>query len=474
MKYIRHITLVLFASAMLTANMQAGASTAQADDPVSWREQYAYSVGMASYPYVFPYFYMPQLRWMWITQPRDPVNTPYMAINHFWHATHLVNANYRDGGALNNDALYSTAWVNVSEEPVILSHPDMGERYFTFELAGFDSDNFVHVGQRTTGSAAGHFAIVGPDYKGELPAGVQAIVPATTSWVLIAGRTMVDGEQDLPNVLALQKQYRLTPLSYWGKPDAELPASHDIWAPYKPKQDPLANWRTINRAMTESPPPKNESALLDLLAEVHIGPGQDLDALDEDSKRGLARAARDGHKMMLAGRADLAGGTTVNGWRRSPEHGGRLGKNGLYMVRGMTNFRGIVANDAAEAKYFGAYRDSNGEFLDASQASFELTFPKGQEPPADAFWSLTLYDESTNVVDNPLDRYSIGDRTPGIRHNKDGSLTIYIQSESPGGEKESNWLPAPAGRFTMTLRVYRPQQPVIDGSWKPPVLTLKE
>jgi hypothetical protein len=302
---------------------------------------------------------------------------------------------------------------------------------------------------------------------------VQALPAATTPWILIAGRTLVDGDKDLPNVLALQQQYRLTPLSYWGKPEAELPASHDIWAPYKARQDPLASWRTINRAMTESPPPGNERALLDLLAEVHIGPGQNLDTLDEESKRGLARAARDAHKMMIQARTDLAGGSIVNGWRRGPENAGRLGKNGEYMVRGITNFKGIVANDPVEAKYFQALKDKSGKPLDASKGSYELNFPKGKEPPADAFWSVTLYDHSTNLVDNPLDRYSIGDRTPGFKHNKDGSLTIYIQSESPGADKESNWLPAPEGRFNLSLRVYRPQPAVLDGSWMPPVLKQK-
>lgn len=462
---------IVIAAAVLILTESALAKPASIESPVSWREQYAYSVGMASYPYVFPYFYMSQLRWMWITQARDPVNTPYMPINRFWHATHLINAKYQGGGALNIDTLYSTAWVNVSDEPIILSHPDMGDRYFTFQLAGFDSDNFAYAGQRATGSAAGHFAIVGPNFKGKLPQGVTALPATTTSWVLIGGRTMVDGEKDLPKVLALQKQYHLTPLSAWGKPESEQPVpSHDIWRPYKAKQDPLANWRTINRAMTENPPLKNESALLNLLAEVHIGPGQDLDSLDADSKRGLARAARDAHKMMLDARDDLKGGTTVNGWRRSPEHGGRMGKNGQYFVRGVTNFRGILANDPEETIYFGAYKDILERPLDASQYSYEITYAKGEEPPVDAFWSLALYEMNTNVFDNFLNRYAIGDRTQGLKRNDDGSLTIYIQSESPGSDKEPNWLPAPGGRFTMTMRAYLPQQPVIDGSWKPPVL----
>jgi hypothetical protein len=469
MKFIRQITFVLIA---LVISIET--ATAQPKDPVPWREEYAYSLGMAAYSYTFPYLYMSQLRWMWTTQPRDPLNIPYMALNHFWHATHLTNAEYRDGGSPNNDTLYSTAWVNVSEEPVILSHPDMGDRYFTFQLADYTADNFAYVGQRATGSAAGHFAIVGPDFKGKLPAGVLALPPAPLPWVLIAGRTLVDGEQDLPNVHALQKQYRLTPLSYWGKPESELPASRDIWAPYSPKLDPLASWRTINRAMTESPPLESESAILALLAEVHIGPGQDIDTLDEDSKRGLARAAKDAHQLLIRMRADPPGGSYVNGWRRGPEYAGRRGPVGKYLERGVSNFKGIIGNDPVEAKYFQVRKDKNGEFLNGSRDSYELTFPRGTEPPADAFWSITMYDKSTNLVDNPLDRYSIGDRTPGLKHNRDGSLTIYIQAESPGEGRESNWLPASDDQFTITLRIYRPQPPVLDGSWKPPALAIRE
>ena len=474
MKAIRQFPFVLVALVMLTDSALAKPNAARPEDPLSWREQYAYSMGMAAYPYVFPYLNMPKLRWMWTTQPRDPLNTPYMAINHFWHATRLSNAEYRDGGSPNNDTLYSTAWVNVGEEPVILSHPDMGDRYFTFQLAGFDADNFGYVGQRATGSAAGHFAIVGPNFKGELPPGVQALPPAPMPWVLIAGRTLVDGEQDLPNVHALQKQYRLTPLSYWGKPEAELPVSHDIWAPYSNKQDPLASWRTINRAMTESPPPQDESALLDFLAEVHIGPGQDLDTLDEESKRGLARAAKDAHQMLIRMRKDPPGGSYVNGWRRGPEYAGHKGTVGEYLDRGISNFKGIVGNDQVEAKYYQVRTDKNGKFLDGSRHVYELTFPEGEEPPADAFWSITIYDDTTNLVDNPLDRYSLGDRTPGVKRNRDGSLTIYIQFQSPGANKVSNWLPAPDGQFMISLRIYRPQQVVLDGSWTPPALTLRE
>lgn len=175
--------------------------TGRMDD---WRGEYAYTLGEQAFVYGFPYIYNARLRHDWVTRPRNPATIPYAPVNHFWHAERLLDATYRDGGCPNNDTLYSTAWVYLGDEPVILSHPDMGERYFTFELVGITSDNFDYVGQRTTGSDAGGFALVGPGWKGKLPAGVRHVKKAPSPWVLILGRTLVDGPDDVPRVRALQ------------------------------------------------------------------------------------------------------------------------------------------------------------------------------------------------------------------------------------------------------------------------------
>ncbi|MBW2368249.1 MAG: DUF1254 domain-containing protein [Deltaproteobacteria bacterium] len=436
-----------------------------------WREQYAYALGKGVFPYVFPYFYSAQLRWMWTNTPRDPKNIPYAPINHFWHADHLADHKYRDGGTPNNDVIYSVAWVNVGKEPIILSHPDMGVRYFSFHFTKFSSDILDVVSNRATGGAAGHFALVHKDFNGRLPEGVTVLETAQTPWFLLLVRTMVNGSEDLPYVQALQKQYRLTPLSYWDKPEATLPVSRETWRPYRAKEDPLAHWKTINRAMTENIPPEYERALLNLLATVNIGPGQDVDALDEDSKQGLARAAREGMKMMVMARASLPGGDIINGWRRNPAVAGRMGEAGIYLTRGVVqSFKGISASVREEARYFATYKDCEGNALRGDKASYQLTFKAGEEPPVDAFWSLTMYGIDANLVANPINRYSIGDRTPGFKRNDDGSLTIYIQHESPGKDKESNWLPAPNDRFTMTFRAYGPRAEINNGQWVMPEL----
>ena len=463
MKFFGQIFWAAFFTVALMQNAQS-----EPEEEVSWREQYAYSVGMAAYPYTLPYLFNSQLRWMWTNLERNPERFPYAAINHFYHAPKLTDASYRDGGGPNNDTVYSTAWIHVKDEPIILSHPDMADRNFSFHFTEYTSDLIDVVSQRATGSAAGHFAIVPKGFTGKLPDGVKRLNTATTPWILLLGRTMVDGQQDMPNVAQLQKHFRLTPLSYWGKPVDTLPESRDVWAPYKAKLDPLASWRTINRAMTENPPPESEASLLKFLAQVHIGPGQDLDALDDDSKRGLARAARDGHAMAGRARSDLPGGTKVNGWRRNPDATGRMGAAGLFFERGiMQSTKGISPNYPEEGRYFNRSISAEGDLMDASKADYRLTFPEGKLPPVDAFWSITMYGLDANLVDNPIDRYSIGDRTPDLKYNADGSLTLYMQHESPGKDKASNWLPAPNGNFYVSIRTYRPRDEITNGSWAP-------
>ena len=447
--------------------MLAGTTLAEPKEEVSWQEQYAYSMGMAAYPYTLPYLFNSQLRWMWTNLKRDPDRFPYAAINHFYHAPKLTDASYRDGGGPNNDTVYSAAWIHVTE-PIILSHPDMGERNFSFHFTEFTSDLIDVVSQRATGAAEGHFAMVPQGFEGQLPPGVRKLNTATTPWILLLGRTMVNGTQDMSNVAALQKQFLLTPLSSWGKPVDSLPASRDVWAPYKNKQDPLASWRTINRAMTENPPPKSEAALLSFLAQVHIGPGQELDTLDDDSKRGLTRAARDGHKMAVRARSDLPGGTTVNGWRRSPDSTGSMGQAGLYFERGiMQSFKGISPNFPKEGRYFNRSKSAEGTLMDASQFDYRLTFPAGKLPPVDAFWSITMYGLDANLVDNPINRYSIGNRSSDLKYAADGSLTLLLQHESPGADKEGNWLPSPDRHFYVSIRTYRPKEAISNGSWVP-------
>lgn len=242
---------ILLAATLFALTPTARAQSAQ---PTDWRESYSYTLGVQAYVYGFPWVYLPQLRWLWVTQPTDLEHTPYAPINQFWHARSLASAEYRSGGSPNNDTLYSMAWLDVSNEPLILTVPEVGERYYTMEIASMDSDNFAYVGKRTTGTKAGHYAIVGPGWQGTLPDGVKALPASRTPWVLVLGRTLVDGPNDLAAVHAIQDRYRLTPLGLWSKPDVKVADNRNVWRPFDGKADPLADWKTMNRAMTEKPP----------------------------------------------------------------------------------------------------------------------------------------------------------------------------------------------------------------------------
>ncbi|MET8942070.1 DUF1254 domain-containing protein [Streptomyces sp. NPDC004542] len=433
-----------------------------------WRREYAYTLGEQAFVYGFPYIYNAGLRHRWVTRKPDTDTTPYAAVNHFWHAQQLFDASDREGLAPNNDTLYSFAWVDLSEEPVVLSHPEMGDRYFTFELVGITSDNYDYVGQRATGPHAGHFALVGPGWEGDLPEGVRRTATAPSPWVLIVGRTLVAGEDDLADVHALQRQYRLAPLHLFGKEGVPLPESRDVLEPVDAARDPLGPWKTLNAMLAENPPPRHHEVLLQQFAEIGVGPGLDVEAQPESVKQSLIRAASTGAAMLEQQLLSGEWAQVVNGWRYPPPRMGRFGDDFLKRAAEQS-FVGVAANDPEEAVYLAAFHDANGDKL--STGRYELRFEPGGLPPVDAFWSLTVYAEDKNLVPNPIGRYSIGDRTPGLLADEDGSLTIHLQPDSPGPAREPNWLPTPEdGIWFIALRMYLPRPEVIDAQWAcPPV-----
>jgi hypothetical protein len=441
-------------------------------DAFDWQEEYAYGVGITAFVYGFPYVYGAQTRYKWVTQPQDPEHVPYSAVGQFWHAPGVLDATYQDGGCPNNDTMYSVSWVDLGAEPVVLSHPDMGERYFSFELSGMSSDNFDYVGARTTGSRAGHFLIAGPGWTGDVPDGVTATMPSPTPWILCLGRTLVDGVDDVPNVRAIQGQYALTPLSLWGQEDPDVPERRDVLVPISATADPLGPWKTLNAVLAENPPPDHHAIMLRQFAGLGIGRGLDVDAQPDGIKKGLARAAVAGLKILQAQFLSGVWATVVNGWRYPPPNEGRAGDD--FLVRAADqSLAGIVANDPAEAVYLVNMQDASGEAF-SSDSRYELHFDGEDLPPVDAFWSLTMYKADMNLVPNPANRYAIGDRTAGLVRNDDGGVTIYIQREPPAEDRAPNWLPCPdTGTWFVILRMYQPATEVIDATWKCPGIERK-
>ena len=453
--------------------------TAPATD---WREDYAYNLGVQAYVFSFPWVYLTKLRYQFVAAPKpEGFSGIDMAFNHFYHFRNLVTPAYQAGGSPNNDTLYSLTWLDLSKEPVILSHPDLGDRYFTFEIASMSSDNFAYIGKRTTGGKAGNYLLAGPGWKGTLPEGVQmpaqsdgtrlANLPAQspTANVFIIGRTAVKGPDDIKLVNQIQDQYSLTPLSLWGKKDAKLPASRTAWKPYDKTTDPLADWKTINRSMSENPPLEQNALMLKQFTTIGIGPGLDVEKMDDAIKRGLARAAKSGFEI-LSGASQSGIGKKINGWSFTPNTMGSAGYTGDFFTRGAIQcLAGVISNDPEEAVYPLTQIDVDGDQLTGAQ-KYTMTFSSGNLPKVDGFWSLTLYDAKHNVVANPINRYAIGSNAGGYQMGSDGSLTLYIQNASPGKDKEANWLPTPDGEFSLVFRTYLPAKEIVDQTWQIPGL----
>ncbi|WP_182912023.1 DUF1254 domain-containing protein [Sphingomonas cavernae] len=441
-----------------------------------WREEYAYTLGAQAYIYAFPLVYLSKLRYDW-TNVSD--SSFFASLNHFHHKRVLSNhINYTSGGSPNQDTLYSWGWLDLRQGPVVLTHPEMGNRYFTFEIADMFSDNFAYVGKRTTGGAAGAFAILSPGWDGELPSDILGSFQSPTRFALVFGRTLVKDEKDVAAVNALQDGYHMIPLALWGQSDPQVPEGRDVFKPYDSAHDPLADWKTINSAWSENPLPKDrDTELVRLFGEIGIGPdftAESVDALPEPTRQGLARAAATTRPMldaMIATGAYKA--KLLNGWMYPPRTFGRAGLHGDFVVRASGQcLGGIISNDAEEAVYLPAFNDVGGDPLVGGRR-YAIRFGADELPPVDQFWSITMYGRDHNFVPNDTMRYSIGDRTPDLAKAADGSLSIYIQPNPPTDPAErANWLPSPRqGSFHLVLRTYGPKQPIIDQVWVPPAVT---
>lgn len=439
---------------------------------INWKEEHAYTLGVQAYLYLYPWLYLPEIRYEWIGED--------MALNQFHSNKTLVDASYRNGGSPNNDTQYSIAFLDLRNGPVVVSHPDLGERYFTFEIASMTSDNFAYIGTRTTGNKAGDFLIAGPGWDGKIPNGLKlptqskgtkamglpAISP--TPFALLIGRTAVKDLGELEKVNALIDTYSIQPLANWLKDEPFIAKDKNVWKPFDRNSDPLADWKTINKALEENPPLEQNRSIILLFKTIGIGPGIDVTKQDSLILKGLARAANDGRVFVNKAIQGGAFGTTINGWSFPKNTIGSAGYLDDLFTRAMQCLGGIIANDPEEAMYPNTFFDSEGNFLDGSN-NYTITFQEDNLPQVSQFWSLTLYDETFNYTDNPLNKYNISSLRDKFSVSDDGTITFYIQHESPGEDKESNWLPAPAsGKIFLILRAYGPGENLLNQTWKIP------
>lgn len=379
----------------------------------------------------------------------------------------------------NSDTPYSLAWLDLRAEPIVLSVPAVDpKRYYSVMLCDGNTYNYGYIGSRATGSDAGDYMVVGPDWKGATPPGIRKLFRSSTQFTLAAYRTQLFDVADLDNVKKVQAGYQVRTLSAYLGQSAPPPAPAIDFPKFDKELVKLNFFEFLDFALQFAPEQPNEKDIRARLASIGIGPGKTFNFKDLslEDKAEILLGMKAGDRKVDA--AVAAAGKAVNGWRVSSLFGDSAFYNGDWMKRAAGARGGIYGNDAEEATYPLTRSDGDGKTLDGSANNYVLTFPAGQLPPVNAFWSLTMYDGKTQLlIENPINRYLINSpMLPSLKTNADGSLTLYIQNKSPGADKESNWLPAPSGPIYLVMRLYWPKTsppsilPVGDGSWQPPAL----
>lgn len=432
-----------------------------------WRESWAYLIGMQAYAYGFPAIYYTKLRFGMVRQPQGVINT---SLNRLFHVPRLSDHNDQYGGSPMRDAIYSVAWLDLRAEPVVVHAPDSGDRYVSTQLAGFYSDLFGYVGPSVNEGRSQTALVVEPHWQGVVPEGIDVVMHSPTPSAFLVARVSTPGGEDLPAARALQEKSWVKPLSIWQAGGA-TPEVREVLAP-SGANETLADFRTMNAAMRENPPPASDQALMRQFAQVGLGPLAEaaLDELDEATQRGLARALVDGPKLLE--KVALTGGNTkqVDGWFYGDKNWGRMAAAGDFLGRASPQaYSGIIEHWIEQSTKLRTFIDADGQGL-TGQHRYSLHFRKDEIPQARAFWSITLYDERFNLVDNPIGRYAIGSLTDGLKFGADGSLEILMQHQRPAPDLVANWLPVPEGKFNLFLRTYLPGPRVMDQSYAPPMV----
>jgi hypothetical protein len=413
--------------------------------------------------YFYPLVTMDVTRLQTINTP-PAEGSPFGPPNEFHHLRAFPTAEFRTVVRPNFDTLYSVAWLDLTAGPVILHAPDTADRYYMLPLLDMWTDVFANPGKRTTGTEAHDFVLTGPGYAGDVPDGLP-VIAAPTPHVWIIGRTQTNGPADYPAVHKVQDGYRITPVG-------EAPP-HVIDPDYDTTTEPL---RVVNNMaaidfftyaadlLAVNPPHPTDFSQLARIASLGIVAGEPFDAsrFSPEQRAQIDAGLADALKDTMGALKTL--GTNVNGWTTFTETMGVYGN--YYFKRAVVTLMGLGANPAEDAVYPLLTADADGDPV-TGEHDYIIHFDADKLPPADAFWSVTMYDAEGFQAANELDRFAIGDRDP-LRFNTDGSLDLYVQHTNPGPDRESNWLPAPLGPLGVTMRLYAPKREVLDGRWHPP------
>src|SRR5271165_4812053 len=451
--------------------------TAQAQPSVT--EQEAYAIGVDAYLYFYSLVTMDITRkQLTNVEHGKGINGP---MNSFVNLPEYPPGDMKVVVRPNFDTLYSSGWLDLTKEPVVVSVPDTGGRYYLLPMLDVWTDVFASPGWRTTGTAAGNFIVVPPGWRPDLrdrlieefklPKDTQRI-DAPTPYVWIIGRTKTDGPEDYDAVHKIQAGYKITPLSQWGKApepvQVKVDPTIDMKTPPKIQVDTMTAGEFFAYAaelMKVNPPHITDEPIIAVLKRClgfEVGKSFDIDKVDPAVKKALERVPQGALELMKWKVPTLA--RVVNGWSMNTDTMGVYGN--YYLKRAIVTQFGLGANLPEDAIYPMNLGDESGKPLDGG-SNYVLHFDRGATPPVNAFWSVTLYDAQGYQVANGLNRFAVSSWMP-FKYNADGSLDLYFQNASPGADKEANWLPAPTGPFNLTMRLYAPKSDALTGKWNPP------
>jgi hypothetical protein len=386
---------------------------------------------------------------------------------------------YKDTAIItpNSDTPYSILWMDLRAEPMVLSVPEVEKsRYYSVMLCDGNTYNYGYIGSRATGNEAGDYLVVGPDWKGDAPSGIKKVFRSSTQFSLAAYRTQLFNAEDMPNVIKVQAGYKVQPLSHYLSQPAPPAAPAVDFPKINEEMVKTGFFDYLGFALQFAPASPEEKEIRAKLARLGIGAGKKFDFKDlsPEQQAQVGLGMKDGEAKIE--QYLESGQKNINGWKVGSLFGDAAFYDGNWLKRAAGAKGGIYGNDAIEAMYPLTKTLADGEVLDGSKHNYTLTFAADQFPPVNAFWSLTMYDGKTQfLIKNPINRYLINSpMLPDMKKNVDGSLTLYIQKDNPGVDKESNWLPAPNDPIYLVMRLYWPKAtppsilPPGEGTWKPP------
>ena len=444
------------------------------------RADYLYGVALQACVYCWPLFEMQRMRAATSARKApglgfagDSPESSQRWCNLFTHERDLLTAGKSRVVMPNNDTLYANAWIDLSHGPLVISVPDTGSRYYVLGFLDYYTNPFAHVGTRTTGNGAGAVLVTGPGWRGDIPVEFRAPgrhLQSATDWDWIIGRILVDGPADVATVNALQDRFRIRTLDDWRAGRDSPPARFD--ARFAPRA-PFSVERfvsMVNDALGICPPPAADATLVAQFARVGLGAGVADAPLAPEIRGTVEHACASAKKLLDSPEGGIFGRNINNktsGWRRSIMLGQSFGTD--LLLRAFVSRQAIGALETREAAYPRCESDSDGVALQGG-SRYTIRFAPGKLPPVDAFWSITLYSSADYfLVPNPIDRYSVGDRTAGLVRDVDGGLTLTLQHVPPlDAVARANWLPAPEGAFFLCLRAYLPRPEMLDGSYQLP------